>query len=504
MAGSGNAIADKEWALVTLQATKIRSEFNAQGAGVVVAVLDTGVDPSQPDLQGSFVPGVNLIDSNSPTTDTRDDNYSESHGTSIATVIAGHGHTGSGGTTGVIGLAPQAKIMPIKVMPSSGEGGSEASLDAGIKYATDHGARVLNISNGSPGGCSELATDAIDYALSHNVVVVAATGNTALSGNQPGCPANVPGVLDVAALDQTSHMDKYSHYGSDVTLAAPGVSIEGGMIGGSYNENSGSSQASPMVAAEAALIISLHPTWTQGQVVAAIIDNTAQVVTKETKPGKRYDDHVGYGVIDPLAALGAAEPASTANPLGGPAVSASASPNATAPTGSGQQNPGTAGGTSSSSAGLIGGVVVAIVVIGGLVLFLAMRGSRRSRGPVGGGSDNGYYPPMPPGGQYAPPAQGNQQPIPHQPQYPQQGQYQPQYPQQGQYAPQYPQQGQYQPQYPQQGSQYQPQYPQQGQYQPQQPQNAYPQVPQQGAYPQQQPGDYAQRQPRPENPYQGQ
>lgn len=484
---SDNPIADKEWALQTLQSNAIHSQFNARGSGVVVALIDSGVDPQQPDLQGSLVDGVNLVNPSDPTSNFSDNDTEKSHGTSNATIIAGHAHSdSSGGQTGMIGLADQAKIMPIKV--DAVDTSSASAIEAGFKYATDHGAKVISISVTQPGSCSADLTDAVNYALSHGVVVVAATGNTATTTNSPSCPANVPGVIDVAAFDQSNHMDKYSHYGSDVTVAAPGVDIECGLIGGKYGENSGSSQAAPWVSAEAALIIGLHPTWTAGQVVSAIIDNTAQVVAKQTQAGKRYDDHIGYGIIDPLAALGAAEPSSTANPLGGPAVTASggasgtASSSATSPAGSGNQTPtASGGGKSSSSVGLIAGIIVAVIVVGGLVLFFVTRGNRRggSGGPGGGGGGggNGYYPPTPPGGQYAQPPQGYQQPGPYQQQQlPQQGSYQPQQGAGG---------GGY-------GQQQQP-----GGYGQQQ------QQPQPGAYGQQgQPG-YGQQQPGAGNPYQG-
>ncbi|WP_169739959.1 S8 family peptidase [Actinospica robiniae] len=437
--GTDNPIADKEWALQTLKSNTIHSQYGARGSGVVVAVIDSGVDPQQPDLQGSLVDGVNLVNPLTPTNNFSDDDTVESHGTSIATVIAGHAHSdGNGGQTGMIGLADQAKIMPIKV--EAVDSSTAPALDAGFKYAADHGAKVISISITQAGACPADLTDAVDYALSHGVVVVAATGNTATSTNASSCPGNVPGVIDVAAFDQGNRMDKNSHYGSDVTVAAPGVDIEGGLIGGKYGENSGSSQAAPWVSAEAALIIGMHPTWTAGQVVSTIIDNTAQVVAKQSKAGSRYDDHIGYGIIDPLAALGAAAPSNTANPLGGPAVTASggastgastgASGGATAPGGSGNQPPTASGGGKSSSSGPIIGIVVAIVVIGGLVLFFVTRRNRRGGpggpGGGGGGGGNGYYPPTPPGGQYAPPPQGYQQPNPYQQQLPQQGAYQPQ------------------------------------------------------------------------------
>ncbi|MBR7836175.1 S8 family serine peptidase, partial [Actinospica durhamensis] len=381
---SDNPIADKEWALTKLQNGEIHSQFNARGAGVTVAVIDSGVDPNQPDLQGSLLPGINLVNPENPGADTSDDN-NESHGTSIATIIAAHAHESNGNQYGMVGLADQAKILPIKTGTGS-NGGSNPATDAAIRYATDHGARVINISYGTNGQCPQDVVDSIDYALSHNVVVVAATGNTAISGNQVGCPAPVPGVIDVSAIAQNGQMDQYSHYGSDVTVAAPGVGIEIGLIGGKYGENNGSSLAAPWVAAEAALIIGLHPTWTQGQVVSAIIDNTAQAASGQTQHGKRFDDHIGYGVIDPVAALGAAEPASTTNPLGGPAVVSTAG-SSTAPSanstaagpGSGNQTPTASSSKKSSSLGLVVGIIVVVVVVGGIVLFFVSR-SRRGGG----------------------------------------------------------------------------------------------------------------------------
>jgi subtilisin family serine protease len=385
----------------------------------------------------------------------------------------------------MVGLADESKIMPVKISDTT-DSVSLPSLEAGIEYAADHGARVISTSFGQDGACNQQMIDAVDYALRHNSVVVVAAGNTAQAGDADDCPGSVPGVLDVASIAQGGQMDQYSYYGNDVSVAAPGVDIEIGLTGGRYGQNSGTSLAAPWVAAEAALIIGLHPTWTQGQVVAAIIDNTAQSASGQTQHGKRFDDHIGYGVIDPLAALGAAEPARTANPLGGPAVvstsGSSAAPSASstaAGAGSGNQTPTASSSKKSSSLGLVVGIIVVVVVVGGLVLFFVSRsrrgGGKGGPGGGGGGGGNGYYPPTPPGGNYAQPPQGYQQPNPYQQQLPQQGAYQPQ-----------PGGGDY-------GQQQQPG----GGYGQQQP----------GGYGQQQPGGYGQQPQQPQqpgNPYPGQ
>lgn len=464
-AGSTNSVAAAEWALNTLNVTQVRN-LGAHGAGVVVAVIDTGVDPNQPDLTGRLVDGVNLTDPDNPTSDYSDTD-SKSHGTSVATVVAGFPHTDSSGSAyGVIGLADKAEIMPIKV--SADGTASSPSIAAGIEYAVSHGAQVINLSIGSPSGSSDV-TDAVNMALAHGVVVAVAASNDANSGNSVNALADIPGVLDVAGIDSNGQKYSFGHSGPDVNIAAPANSIEVGIANGQYDENSGTSFATPWVSGEAALLIAAHPTWTSGQIVAAIIDNTQQVANGTTKSGQRYNDDFGYGVIDPVAALQASEPSSAANPLGGPAItsnpaenvknSASASASATSGT-----TPTATAGKSSSKMPLIIGIVVGVVVLVGLLIFVLSRGNRNRGGKGGpggggGGGGNGYYPPQ------APPPGG--------------GQY-------GQQAP-----GQYgQPQAP----QYQPPqthpYPQQ---QPQQPQPGYP--PQQG---QGGPGGYGQQ-----NPYSG-
>ncbi|HEV2346904.1 MAG TPA: S8 family serine peptidase [Actinocrinis sp.] len=404
---STNPVYDQEWALSQFNVTTIRSQYQARGAGVVVAVVDTGVDSTQPDLQGSLLAGTNLMVPASPTSDTSD-NSSEYHGTGVAAIIAAHAHGDPNNPQGMYGLATQAKILPVKI---GDNGTSVASIDAGIRYAVDHGARVVNISAGRDGSCSSDAVDAVNYALSKNAVIVVATGNTGTTTNAVDCPAAVPGVIDVSSIDKVGHIDKYSHFGSDVTVAAPGVSIEVPARGDGYNTASGSSLAAPWVAGEAALIIGKHPDWTAGQVVRVIIDNTVQ------GSGQRIDDHVGYGVIDPLKALGASAPSDTSNPLGGPAVvpGASASSGVAGESGAASTPTSAASsGKSSSNIGLYAGLGVGVLALIGVIVFLITRKNNNgSGGGGGGGGGNGYYPPTPgPGGQHAQPPRSQQYPTP--------------------------------------------------------------------------------------------
>lgn len=414
---SGNPVFDQEWALSTFKVQDIRTNFHAYGAGVVIAVVDSGVDPSQPDLQGQLVAGANLTDPNNPTSDTSDTS-SEYHGTHVAAIIAAHGHGDPNNLQGLVGLASRAKIMPVK---DGGDSSSAASEVAAIRYAADHGSQVINLSEGDAGACTAAKAAAVDYALSKNIVVVAAAGNDGNTTNASFCPANHPGVISVSAVAQNGTMDKFSHFGSDVTVAAPGVNIESAAPNGQYTPVSGSSDATPWVSAEAALIIGLHPNWTVGQVVRAIIGNTA------TGTGQRVDDHVGYGVIDPLKALGAAAPTDTSNPLGGPAAAATSAAPATGNSGGAVASSPAAAPTSSkksSNIGLYAGLGVGVLVLIGVIVFLITRGKNNngSGGGGGGGGGNGYYPTSPgPGGQYAnPPQQQPQQqyPTPRQQSYP--------------------------------------------------------------------------------------
>jgi subtilisin family serine protease len=455
-ASAQNSIAAQEWALSVLDVTQIRSNYDAHGAGVTVAVIDTGVDPNQPDLRGRLIDGVNLVNPGDPTSDYADTS-SDSHGTSVATIIAGYPHEVSGNNYyGMIGLADQAKIMPVKVGKDTTFG--DPAIIAGIQYAVSHGAQVINMSIG--GGYPDASvTDAIDTALADGVVVVVGAGNDAQTGDSISSLADIPGVLDVGGVDSNGQRYSQSHYGADVSVAAPANAVEVGLTGGKYDEGSGTSFAGPWVSAEAALLIAAHPGWTSGQIVAAIVDYTMQSTSGASAKGKRYDDNVGYGVIDPLAALGASEPASTANPLGGPKIvstpaenlkNAGASASAAAPSSAATSPLGTtaSGKSSSSSLPLIIGIVVGVLVLVGLLIFLLTRG-RNKRGGGGGhggsGGGGGYPDPQgPPRGQYVQPPQSQQYPPQGQQSYPprQQNSNPYQQPQaQQQYPPVYPPQG---------------------------------------------------------------
>jgi type VII secretion-associated serine protease mycosin len=278
-----------------------------KGAGVTVAVLDTGADANAPDLAGSVVTGPDFTAGANPP------GYQppELHGTYIASLIAAHG-SGPGDSGGVIGVAPQARILSVRVILDSSEPGyaiyneNSSYADAipeGIRYAVTHGATVINMSLGSTSPTRDMRL-AISYAISHDVVVVAAAGNdaTAGSGYTPySYPAAFTSVISVAAVVGTSGTGAaFSDRNSSVVISAPGVGVVGAAPGGEYLLGDGTSQASAFVAGVAALIRSKYPRLTPAAVTQALVSST------EHRPPGGYSPDVGFGEVDASAALAAA------------------------------------------------------------------------------------------------------------------------------------------------------------------------------------------------------
>nr|WP_256256246.1 type VII secretion-associated serine protease mycosin [Streptomyces sp. MUSC 14] len=277
------------------------------GKNVEVAVIDTGVDVKNPQLSKAVEvsKGENLLKdknskgekidrgNNSGTTDT------VGHGTRVAGIIAARKASG----TGFVGLAPDAKIIPIKQNDADGDGTTE-TLAAAITDAVKKGADVINISqdtaNAVAGGQALL--DAVNYALEHKVVVVASAGNDGLGGNvKVTYPASYPGVLAVAASDRNNERAPFSQSGDFVGVAAPGVDMISTVPGGGHCSDNGTSFSAPYVAGVAALLKSKYPNWSAQQVVAQI-EQTAE----RSIPG--HDRLVGWGVVDPVKALTDVDP----------------------------------------------------------------------------------------------------------------------------------------------------------------------------------------------------
>jgi type VII secretion-associated serine protease mycosin len=297
---SGDSVRDEQWQLDLLHATDAWKY--STGEGVTVGVLDSGVDATHPDLAGQVLPGTDLVDGS---TGGRSDPVG--HGTTVAALIAGRGDD----TRGVEGLAPKAKILPVRVLDKQNRYDDAMTVANGVRWAVDHGATVLNLSLGGTGS-SEALGEALDYALDKDVVVVACTGNvTPQAPTQVWYPAREPGVIAVAGLSRDDSGDPLwpsSLTGPQTVLTAPAADLLGARPGG-YWRVQGTSFASPLVAASAALIRSRWPHMSAANVINRLI-RTAQ---DQGPPGR--DDRYGFGLVNPAAALTATVPDVLTNPL---------------------------------------------------------------------------------------------------------------------------------------------------------------------------------------------
>ncbi|SCD35244.1 Subtilase family protein, partial [Streptomyces sp. Termitarium-T10T-6] len=200
-----DAIRDQQWALDALHTD--RAWQTTRGDGITVAVLDTGVDFAHPDLTGQVLPGKDLVGFGA----ARGDSSWALHGTAMAGIIAGHGN-GPGRTDGILGIAPEARILPVRVILESKDPARAkarktrgAALADGIRWAADNGADVINLSLGddSESAHPDPGEDAaIQYALSKGIPVVASAGNGGEKGDRISYPAAYPGVIAVAAVDE--------------------------------------------------------------------------------------------------------------------------------------------------------------------------------------------------------------------------------------------------------------------------------------------------------------
>ncbi|WP_217199449.1 S8 family serine peptidase [Streptomyces buecherae] len=284
---SAEGIRGRQWHLDAMSADELWK--SGKGAGVVVAVIDSGVN-EVPELQGQV-----LEHKRTGSAPPREDVAGRSHGTAMASVIAGTGRSG-----GVKGLAPEAKIMSLETNHTElrifGDSAVYPWIRA-IKYAVDHGARVISISQSGTGISGEELRKleaAIEYAHEKGALVFASTGNGAKEGNPLEYPAGFAAAVGVAAVDQSGKVADFSTYGSQVDFAAPGVGIPvrcGG--GGAFCAQDGTSPATALASASAALIWSKHPTWTNNQVLRVMMQ------TASKPEGKVPSKYIGYGIIRP-------------------------------------------------------------------------------------------------------------------------------------------------------------------------------------------------------------
>lgn len=257
----------------------------ATGAGVTIAVLDTGVDATHPDLAARLVPGWNTYDNNSNTADIH------GHGTKVAGAAAAAGNNAQG----VAGTAWNAKIMPMRISDGAGYITYYSMVANAITWAADRGARVANISYGVQHVAS--VQSAAQYMRNKGGVVVTAGGNNGALDSNPGSPT----MLTVAATDASDARASWSTYGAPIDLSAPGVGIWTTVKGGGYGAVNGTSFASPITAGVVALMISANPALKAEQIDSILLSTADDLGTA----GR--DNYFGAGRINAYRAVMAAK-----------------------------------------------------------------------------------------------------------------------------------------------------------------------------------------------------
>jgi serine protease len=294
----GDSVRAEQWHLKTLDVADAWTY--STGAGVTVAVIDSGVDADHVDLQGQVLPGLDLVDP-----DGDGDTDLVGHGTTVSAIIAGRDDD-----AGVVGIAPKAKILPVRVLDRENRYDDAMIVAKGVRWAVDHGARVINLSLGGNGSSPALAA-ALDYAFAKDVVVVACTGNSSATSTSTGVwyPAREPGVIAVAGMEKDGDvLWSGSITGKETVVAAPATQLVGARPDG-YWRVQGTSFAAPMVSGTAALVRSRWPTMSAGEVVNRIVK------TAKDRGARGRDAEYGYGMINPAGALTAEIPTVLRNPL---------------------------------------------------------------------------------------------------------------------------------------------------------------------------------------------
>ncbi len=312
---SADSVRNEQWQLGALNADAAW-QFST-GRGVTVAILDSGVDADHPDLAGQVLPGLDLVDG---TTDGRTDPVG--HGTTVAALIAGKRDN-----DGVVGIAPDAKILPVRVLDKQNRYDDASVIARGLRWAVDNGATVVNLSLGGVTQ-SDILSSALAYAAARDVVVIACTGNIAQTTGtdlRVWYPAREPGVVAVTGLrnasippgqswlDRPPNVDNLwpgALTGPETVLSAPAATLIGARPGG-YWRVQGTSFAAPLVTATAALVRARLPRLNAANVVNRLVSTATDLGT----PGR--DDRYGFGLVDPVAAVTTNLPEVAENPLTG-------------------------------------------------------------------------------------------------------------------------------------------------------------------------------------------
>ncbi len=271
------------WNIRQINADKVQAA-NTNGTGIRVAVIDTGIDYTHPDLAGVYAGGYNVL---TGTGDPMDDN---GHGTHCSGILAA-----TGSSKGIYGTAPGISLYGVKVLSAKGEG-NMSDVIQGIFWAKNNSMQVASMSLGGSDD-SQALHDAVDDAAAHGVLIIAAAGNSGVAsgiGDTMGYPGKYDSVLAVAAVNKYHHRASWSSTGSNLSVSAPGVNIRSTIPGAGYATYSGTSMATPHVAGVAALVYSAHPDWTNQQV-------RQQIESTATPLGNSW--FYGAGLVNATAAV---------------------------------------------------------------------------------------------------------------------------------------------------------------------------------------------------------
>jgi type VII secretion-associated serine protease mycosin len=351
----GDSFRSDQWYLKSLNIA--RAHGLTKGADVTVAIIDSGAYP-HPDLRRNLLRGKSFVSGDRA--DGRSDK--SGHGTNMAALVGSHGRSGN---DGVLGIAPAADILPIKISLTGAD--TSAEMGRGIQWAIDQKASVVNVS-ASVGPAFEVQ-DAIAAALQENVVVVASAGNTSQDAIV-GYPAAIEGVLSVGATGRNGKHASLSVKDPKVLICAPGVDITTAEPPDKYADVSGTSPAAAIVSGAAALVRAKFPRLSAEEVIHRLTATADDI----GPPGR--DDECGFGrlnvvkaltaVVPPLegAASSTVTPGASATPVGGTTLPATAF----APRGESEK-----GSSAAVVLGGLGGVAVAL----GVIAFLSLRRRRK-------------------------------------------------------------------------------------------------------------------------------
>jgi subtilisin family serine protease len=279
---------------------------NLSGEGVVIAVIDTGIDASHPDLAGVVIGGADFSGAGIPG-GTSPVGPSGFHATMVASLIAGQGRI----TGGVIGIAPSAKLLSISVGLGLEGADTDRQIAQAVRWAADQGADVINLSVSRASRNWPASWDeAFLYAMEKDVVIVAASGNKLDGVSSPTAPATIPGVISVTAVDREGNASAVSGAeGIGISVAAAGIDMVGSYPNQDAKKWSGSSAAAPIVSGLLALMIEADPSASSSDLIERLIS------TAKDLGEKGYDKDFGYGLISPSSAV-SSRLSSIENPLG--------------------------------------------------------------------------------------------------------------------------------------------------------------------------------------------